>query len=292
MTSWLHNRLLDDFSIEATPAQWQALPLRVWMPPGSQVYVPALPSSSRSVVAATCESIRAGGFEAVPHLAARAMKNRAMLAEWLQQMSDAGARSLLLVAGDRARSAGPFPDTLAVLDSGLVERFGFRRIGVAGHPEGHSHAAFAELLDSLWVKAAWAHENNCSMWIVTQFAFAAEPVVEWLAHIRSYEIGLPVRIGVPGPADVRTLLRFAIQCGIGPSARMLTHRPGDVFRLLGQWSPEPLLEALGRELSEYDEAQTDGVHVFPFGGLERSIEFFRSLRHQANDMQPRAAIGS
>jgi methylenetetrahydrofolate reductase (NADPH) len=288
----MSNRLVANWSIEATPAQWCALPADIDLPAGSRVYVPALPKSSSRDVAAACKSIRARGYEPVPHLAARAMRSRAALAEWLQCMRDAGADALLLIAGDRRRPAGPFRNTLGVLDSGLVERFGFRRVGVAGHPEGHSQADEEALVAALRCKAAWARDTGSKMWIVTQFAFSAAPVIDWYERMSAEGIDMPLRIGLPGPARIQTLLRYAAQCGVGASARMLMRRPDAVSQLFNRWSPLGMLESLADGLDVERGMPVEGVHVFPFGGLQRSIEFFGALRHHAAPMQRTAASGS
>jgi methylenetetrahydrofolate reductase (NADPH) len=234
----MRNRLLANWSTEATPAQWRALSSDVGLPAGGRIYVPALPKSSGPEVAAACASIRARGYQPVPHLAARAMRSRVALAEWLERMRDAGADAILLIAGDRRQPAGAFHDTLDVLDTGLVEGSGFRRIAVAGHPEGHAKASDEALITALRRKAAWARETDSEIRIVTQFAFSAAPVIDWYARMSAEDIGIPLRIGLPGPAKTQTLLRYAAQCGVGASARMLMRRPGTVSRLLSRWSPQ------------------------------------------------------
>jgi hypothetical protein len=74
----MSNRLVANWSIEATPAQWRTLPADIDLPAGSRVYVPALPKSSSPDVAAACASIRARGYAPVPHLVARAMQRTAV----------------------------------------------------------------------------------------------------------------------------------------------------------------------------------------------------------------------
>lgn len=220
------------------------------------------------------------------------MQSRGTLSEWLQRTVDAGADSLLLIAGDRARVAGPFVNTLAVLDSGLLERHGFRKIGVAGHPEGIHHASRSELVAALRCKLAYARATGSTMWIVTQFVFSVAPVVRWYEHLAIENISLPLCIGMPGPAKVPTLLRYAVQCGVGASMRMLTRRPDAVAGLLGRWTPDDMISTLASDLREVPHIPIAGLHVFPFGGLKRSIEFFTALRHAEPGMSLNAATGS
>lgn len=271
-------QLVEGFSIEATPRQLaSAGSLERLLPPGSCVYVPYLPRSSMAETVRACRQLAADGLRAVPHVTARAATSRAKLDDQLARLAEAGASALLLIAGDCRRPAGPFKSTLDVLDTGLLQAHGFHDVGVAGHPEGHPVADTQTLDAALRRKSAYAIESGTRMWIVTQFAFSADPVIGWLERLRQEGIELPVRIGMPGPAKPQTLLRYALQCGIGASSRMLARRPDAVTHLLGRWTPEAMLPPLARHKAEYPAAGIAGIHVFPFGGLLKSIDFFRTL---------------
>ncbi len=270
--------LVEGFSIEATPRQLQrAGSLASLLPPGTCVYVPYLPRSSMADTVRACRRLTAEGFRAVPHVTARAATSRAKLDEQLARLAEAGATALLLIAGDRRRPAGPFRSTLEILDTGLLQAHGFCDVGIAGHPEGHPVADARALLDALHRKRAYAAETGTRMWIVTQFAFSADPVIGWLGTLRQEGIELPVRIGVPGPAKAQTLLRYALQCGIGASSRLLARRPDAGMHLLGRWTPEAMLPPLARYKAESTGAAISGIHVFPFGALKKSIDFFENL---------------
>lgn len=271
-------QLVEGFSIEATPRQLaSAGSLKSLLPPGTGVYVPYLPRASMADTVGACRQLAAAGFRAVPHVTARAASSRAKLDEQLARLEETGAKSLLLIAGDRRRPAGPFKSTLDVLDTGLLQAHGFDEIGVAGHPEGHPSADERILVEALHRKAAYAADTGARMWIVTQFAFSAEPVIDWLERLRQEGIELPVRVGLPGPAKPQTLLRYALQCGVGASSRMLARRPDAVTHLLGRWTPEAMLPPLARYQSERPAAGVAGIHVFPFGGLLKSVDFFSNL---------------
>lgn len=271
-------QLVEGFSIEATPRQLESAgTLATLLPAGTSVYVPYLPRSSVADTVRACRQLAAEGLRPVPHVTARAAASREKLDEQLARLAEAGASSLLLIAGDRRRPAGPFKSTLEVFDTGLLQAHGFSDIGVAGHPEGHPAADAQTLMDALHRKAAYADDTGAAMWVVTQFAFSADPVIDWLERLRAEGIHLPVRIGVPGPAKAQTLLRYALQCGVGASSRMLARRPNAVTRLLGRWTPEAMLPPLARYRAESPAARIAGVHVFPFGGLLKSVDFFSTL---------------
>lgn len=273
--------LIADFSIEATPRQIVATPaLDTLLPSGSAVYVPFLPGADFSETADAVSRLAAAGYRPVPHLPVRRFEDRVQLAGWLARFRGAGAEALLLIAGDVSTPRGPFADTMAVLDSGLLERHGFRRIGVAGHPEGHPFADEATLDRALAHKAAYARDTGTEMWLVTQFTFAAVPIWRWLDRLGDADHGLPVRVGLAGPASIRTLLSYAMQCGVTVSARMLGRRPGMTRMLTGRWTPDEILHALARYRTS-GRGPLDGIHVYPFGGLQRSVQWFRELHDGA-----------
>jgi len=277
--------LVMGFSIEATPRQIEATPtLGAMAPPGTSVYVPFLPGSTFTASVAACRRLDAMGLRPVPHLAARAISGRAELDDVLARFVDAGVDSMLLIAGDVPRAAGIFANTLDILDSGLLADHGLLALGIAGHPEGHRLADMARLTESIRIKAAYARETGTRMWLVTQFVFAAAPFIEWDAQLRLEGVTLPARIGLPGPARVRTLLAYAMQCGVGASAQVLRRRPG-LSRLLGRWTPELALNDLAEYRARTPESQLGGLHVFPFGGLANSLRWLHTFSEQLRTVE-------
>ncbi len=260
--------LLLGLSLEATPAGLDRLDRR--LPVGTEVYLPALQASSDEERAKAASRLLACGLQPVPHLAARRIADRPALEVTLAHFREAGVRRLLLIAGDPARPAGAFTSTLDMLGTGLLERYGFGHFDVAGHPEGHPAVPEAALDAALLAKQAHARATGTDVRIVTQFVFDADPLVAFDARLRRLDIALPVRVGVAGPARLRTLLAYAWQCGIGASARALARRP-DAARLLGAWTPDVLVDRLARHVATDPATRIEGLHLFPFGGIERAL---------------------
>src|SRR6516165_9784126 len=48
--------------------------------------------------------------------------------------------------------------------------------------------------------------------IVTQFGFDAQAILQWIARLREFGVEHPVRIGLAGPTNLATLLRYAQRC--------------------------------------------------------------------------------
>ena len=247
------------------------------LPPGAAVYVPFPPKGRWPDTIAACERVLAAGMKPVPHLAARSVRSPDELGDWLAPLVETGVDSLMLVAGDRAAPAGPYPDTPALLDSGLLAEHGLRRLGVTSYPEGHPLIAPADLDEALRRKEAYARATGSELWLVTQFVFSPAPALAWLARTREAGCTLPVRIGVPGPVALPTLIEYAVRCGVAASARALKRRPG-VARLAGRWSPTPIALALARDLAVREDAPAIDIHLFTFGGVADAAEWLSGLR--------------
>lgn len=271
--SEVHAALLGTLSFEATPKQLGANPVFVAsVPRGAQVYLPALPSVSESSRVDAARELVGAGLRPVPHLAARRLASRAEASDRLVRWREAGIDTLLLIAGDPTTPAGPFRHSLDLLATGLLERAGFARVAIAGHPEGHPAADGVTLLAALREKAAYARATGTEMWIVTQFAFDAAPIAAFDARLRAEGLALPIRVGLPGPATPRTLMAYAWQCGVAVSARVLARRP-EVARLAGRWRPDGLVDALAAHVAADRSSLIEGLHLFPFGGLGAALEW-------------------
>ena len=271
-------------SVELSPRQLGSTgPLTDYLSRGTRVYIPSIPGTAWRETMDACQRLSAEGMLPVPHLPARLMKSEGHLDERLGELAEAGVRDLLLVAGDHGRAAGPYHDTLGVLESGKLAAHGFRRLGVTAYPEGHPVAARGDLETALSRKIAYANATGTDMWIVTQFTFASAHAIAWLAAMRDRGCPLPVYIGLPGPARLRTLLAYAARCGVRASARALTRQPS-VVRLLRSWSPDDLLQGLAQYRVESAGTTLAGIHLFTFGGLPRTSRWLRANGATSRDV--------
>lgn len=241
--------------------------------PGTSVFISMPPGQTYHGTVALAVRLRRAGFRPVPHVAARRIASREALDDFLARASgDAGADAALVIAGDSDRASGPYESSLALLETGLFQKHGIRRIGVAGHPEGHPRVAASSLDAALAAKKLLARRVGIELEIVTQFCFESAPVLSWAAKVKSH--GLPVRVGLAGPASLPRLLRFAAVCGIGNSVRALKARPQAITRLLVEAGPEVVV----RELARGAGAPIAGLHFFCFGGLIRAARWLRAVR--------------
>jgi methylenetetrahydrofolate reductase (NADPH) len=209
-------------SLEITPHDrgiGQALGGR--LPAGTSVYITHTPNASIGDVAAAACEIEGWGFRAYPHIVARRIPNERALNAALATMKDCGIARAMLVAGDLSSPAGDFASSLDILATGALARAGFTTFGVAGHPEGHKRIGSMSLWESLREKQEYAQSTGSRMHIVSQFGFDPLAIGAWVRRLDEHGITLPVHVGVAGPANLRTLIRFAMLCGIGASLNSL-----------------------------------------------------------------------
>ncbi len=267
--------LAREASIELSPRQVGAVDsLAVHLRPGTRVYVPFVPGADWQDSVRACERLHVDGMRAVPHLEARSLLHTRDLDGRLHDLAGAGVAEVMLVAGDRTRPAGPFRDTLDVLDTGRLADHGMKRLGITGYPEGHPLLDADALAVALARKREYAAATGTEMSIVSQFAFEPARVLGWLETMGRMEDPLPIRIGVAGPARLKTLLAFAARCGVGASARVLARRPS-VVRLLNNWTPDSMLRALARHRVDAIGSPLSGIHLFTFGGLPQTSRWLR-----------------
>ena len=273
----VERELAREASVELTPRQVAAVDdLSRLLPLGTRVYVPSIPGAAWRDTVGACARLHGDGMVPVPHLAARSIANHAELAHRLRTLAETRVTELMLIAGDRERRLGVFRDSLDVLDSGALVEHGLMRVGIAGYPESHPVVDPAAMSLSLRRKLEYAVATGTQMWMVSQFAFDPGKVVSWLDMIRRTSELLPVRVGMAGPARLKTVLAFAARCGVRASARALARRPS-ALRLLSNWTPDPMLQALARHRAESPDSPMSGIHLFTFGGLPQTSHWLRAM---------------
>jgi len=259
-------------SFEATrPSDAELDALAAAAPPGSRIYVSAIPSRPAEEQIAVARRLHLRGFEPVPHLAARNFAGTTALDDYLARLvAEAGVTRLLVIGGDRDTPAGDFHHAIEVIESGLPQSRGIREIGIAGFPEGHPRVAQAELDRALAAKIEAAAATGLGVHIVTQFAFSAAPVLEFIRRLRDDGCEQPIRIGLAGPASVATLMRFAAICGVAVSARALARNAGLVKHLFGANAPDAIIRALAAARAGLGDV---APHFFTFGGLAKTARW-------------------
>lgn len=247
------------------------------VPAGTLIAIPYLPSEDDEARLAAARAVRALGFEPMPHLSARRIESHAALERFISRaVAEAGVEQCFVIAGDPSTPSGPFADSGSLISTGVLEASGIRAVAVGGHPENHPVMSAKQRWQALQYKCEVIEQRGMTPSIVSQFAFDAGIVLGWLLELRSRGISHPVRVGVPGPASVAVLARYAVMCGVGASASMLARYGVSIGKLLGTAGPGVFVDQVSHGLTE---AHGDvSLHFFPFGGIPQSLKWIESRR--------------
>jgi methylenetetrahydrofolate reductase (NADH) len=248
------------------------------VPAGTRIYIPHTPGTHFQETVDLAARLRREAMEPVPHIVARRFENLSILDDFLGRLAaDAGIKQILIVAGDIPKPAGLLNSSAEILESSLLEKHGIRTIGVAGYPEGHPGLPNSVLREALKRKAEFAQRTNAELYIVTQFTFSGRPVIEWeVSH--SPEIGgLPIIVGLPGLATAKTLLKYAIDCGVGASLQAFSKRYASLTKLLTVSAPDETIVDLVQYKNRTPQSRIRGVHFFPFGGFKRTADWANKI---------------
>jgi len=245
------------------------------VPRGTSMYIPHVPGVAREDTVALAARLRKEEMDPVPHIVARRTGSAAILDDFLARLvGEAGVTRVLCVAGDIDRPEGEFESALQILERGFIEKHGITKIGVAGHPEGHKQISEDALKDAVVRKNAYAQKTGADVRLVTQFSFVAEPVIAWDKAI------------APILAKASTLLKYALDCGVGPSLQAFSKHATQLSKLLTVSAPDEQLVALAKYRTENPQTSIAGLHFFPFGGLKRTSEWLAKLVSGDFDFTP------
>jgi methylenetetrahydrofolate reductase (NADPH) len=248
--------------------------LQASFPPGTEVSITFLPGEDHRAIAAAAAGLARAGYVPMPHVAARALTNRAALDDLLARITgEAGVDRVLVVAGDAPRPRGPFASSLDILQTGALAAHGIVTVAVAGHPEGSPNFPREMAQQALTEKLALIRRAGHAPRVITQFAFEAAPIIDFLDGLAA-QGEMPVHVGVAGPATPATLLKFALRCGVGNSVNALRRRAGAIGRLLPDFGPEALVE----ELAEIAGTRFEAFHIFLFGGPTKAAAWLAAAR--------------
>lgn len=273
--------LLADYSIEVMPrtaakvADFSSL-----LAPNTRVYIAHIDGTPIEDMLATARRLYEAGFVPMPHIPARFITSKEMLTDWVQRYAnEAGVDQALLLAGGIAQPRGCYRSSIDLLESGLFDAHGFKRLHVAGHPEGNTDidpdGGTRELDAALQLKQAHSEATDTEMAIVTQFVFEADPVLDWIERLREVGVTLPVHAGISGPAKLQTMIKYGLTCGVGQSLKVLQKRAKDITKLIRPHEPTDLMKEFSQGQSTRGQL-VERFHFFPLGGIEACTEWIKS----------------
>jgi methylenetetrahydrofolate reductase (NADPH) len=233
------------------------------LPDGTTVAVTTSPTLGLEATIEWTERAAERGYEIVPHVAARYVRDEDHLEEIARRLTDAGVTDVFVPGGDREDPVGKFDSAHALLAALDELDYGFEEVGITGYPEGHAFLDEATLADAMARKAPYA------TYVVTQLCYDPEAVVAWIETIRERGIDLPVEVGIPGVMNYGRLLEISRKVGVGDSVRFLRKTTGIVgfVRQLvgsrGKYTPDALVEGLAPYAADPDYG-VRGLHIYAF----------------------------
>lgn len=271
----------DGYSLEMTAKDIESLrDAAPMVPKDTPVAVTFLPGEEAGPRVAAAMAVRELGFEPMPHFSARRIQSQQELEDYLGAVVErAGVRRCFVIAGDPPEPEGPFFDSSALIATGAFERAGIKAIGIGGHPEGHPNMTSDQCWQVLKDKTADIEARGMATLIVTQFSFDPDACLGWLKELRARGVDTPVRMGIPGPASIKSLLRFAARCGVGASASVMKKYGVSLTNLIGTAGPDKLVDAFAQGLAgEHGKVR---LHFYPFGGLRKTVEWISDYEGRA-----------
>jgi len=276
MTTTLDKRSAQplEASIEVMPTQiLENDELASLFPRGTWIYLPDVGVDDTDTLVAAARRIRHWGYEPVPHFPVRRINCAETLQERLTKFADAaGVTNCLVIAGE-SKKVGPYDKTISLLKTGLFDKFGYRKIGIAGHPELNSAYPKGTETEVLLSKTQLAETSDAEFRIVTQFGFNTAVFHNWAESLPQAGIDLPVHLGISGPAKLQTLIKYSAKCGVGNSLKFLMKRSSALTSLVTNYNPEDQAGEFERLLSNGSKSSIHQFHVFPFGGLNKASEW-------------------
>jgi len=277
------NNFLKDFSIEVTPkAALKIENFSDYLPSETLIYIAHIEGTPIDDMVQTAKKITDQGFLAMPHFPARIIKNKNVLSEWITRyQSEAGVENALLIAGGSNKPYGEYDSSINLIESELFDKANFKRLHIAGHPEGSKDidpdGSSKNVDEALSWKNQFSNRTDAYMAITTQFCFDSSSVIDWANSIKSSGIDLPIHIGIAGPAKLQTLLRYSIECGVGASIGIIQKRAKDLTKLLLPYKPTKILEELAEYKISNPEFNIEKVHFFPLGGVKMVSDFVKEM---------------
>lgn len=246
------------------------------------ITVTASPTKGLDPTLDLTEALAGAGYQVVPHLSARLVRDSAHLGDIVARLTAIGVDDVFVPAGDADPPAGEFSSALDVLERLAELGNPFSRVGITGYPETHP-----KIEDDITVQAMWDKRRHAT-YIVSNLCFDPAVLRQWIMRVRRRGVKLPLLVGLAGPVDRAKLIQMATKIGVADSARFVAGHSSAFVRLStpGAYQPERLLGRVGTTLADPESAVT-GLHVFTFNQVRQAEDWRQGLLAQLAARSPR-----
>ena len=232
------------------------------IPRGRTISVTASPGKTIETTVDLAIELEGAGLRAIPHLSARMIRDRAHLGTILDRLAGAGIDRAFVVGGD-ADEPGEFLDGLSLLramaDLGTLPK----ELGCPCYPQGHPDIPDETLAQALRDKAPLVQ------YMTTQLCFDPQAIERFIQDRRSEGITLPVKLGIPGVAEIPKLLSISARIGVKDASKFVLRNyrfVGQLLRAGGVYRPDALLRKLAPVIAD-PVANVLGLHVYTFNNV-------------------------
>jgi methylenetetrahydrofolate reductase (NADPH) len=242
------------------------------LPAGARVSVTASPAKGIDATLDWASRLQADGFRAIPHISARMIASRDVLAALLARARSAGLTHAFVVGGD-ADEPGEYLDGLSLLRAMTELGHPFETLGCPAYPQGHPDIPDDALAQALRDKAPYVEH------VTTQMDFSADAVASWVRARRAEGFAPEVVVGVPGVADPQKLLSIAARIGVKDAKRFLTKNLRFVTGLAksgGFYKPTSFVEDLAPLVAD-PAARVTGLHLYTFNAVEATESWRQAM---------------
>ena len=269
---------VDDFTVELNPKVQKKI-TEIHINKKNKIFVTYLPESNEKEIFSAVDFVESKGFTPIVHLPARTMRDINHVEDFLMNIRKLTKSHDILIIGGGGNQVGSIKSSLDILESGLLEKYNFYKIKVAGHPEGSPDIKDDVLKKFLLAKQEIHDSKKLDLEIVTQFFFQSDPFIKWDVFLDSIGVNLPVRVGFPGPATFKTLLNFGLMSGVGNSLNFLKKNSSKIGDLLVKTTNDKLLIELVAAGKSSKSKRPNSFHCYPFGGFEKTCHWLTAIQN-------------
>ena len=270
--------LINNYTIETTPKIFEKISdLNNLLPKNTSIYITYLPNENYKKIIDTAKKIKDEGFEPIPHLPARTIKNFSEVEKYLGMLSEISGVKKILIIGGSGYQNGNISSSMEILETGLIDKFNFTEVGLAGHPEGSPDISDEELDRAIIEKNKFLSNTQAKLYFVTQFFFEASSFITWEKHLEELGNKIDIHAGLPGPANILTLINFAKSCGIRNSINFLSKQALKISKLASTKAPGKLVYELSKYKNSNSNSKLTKLHFYPFGGMKKTSRWIKAL---------------
>lgn len=271
--------LLEDFSLEMTGKDVPGLEeARDRIPAGTRINVTFLGNEDPGMRLAAAGAVRRFGF--TPSRICRpagCVPARSWRTSWPHCARTARRTTSSSSAATPPRPTAPTTTPSRSSGPGSSRSTAYGTSASAATRKGTRPSAGPALWSAIEDKTAALARHGLAGDVITQFGFAADPVLTWVEALRKRGIDTPVRIGVPGPAGIKRLMTYASRFGVGTSTSIARKYGFSITNLMGTAGPDRFIRALA-EGYDTERHGTLKLHFYTFGGIGATSRWIADFR--------------